>query len=117
VAEPASFRAMVAAAMSEDELEDNILKAAKFLGWVAVHHRPARTKDGEWRTAIKGQKGFPDLCLARDGVVLLRELKREKGKPSEGQVIWLEALGDFGGIWRPSDWLSGRIQHELRRTR
>jgi len=50
-------------------------------------------------------------------IPLLRELKREKGKTSPGQVIWLEALGDFGGIWRPSDWLTGRIQHELRRTR
>lgn len=112
-----SYRTAVAAAMSEDDLEDNVIKAAQFLGWVVVHHRPARTKDGEWRTAIKGQKGFPDLCLARDGRVLLRELKSEKGKTSPGQVIWLEALGDHGGIWRPSDWLSGRIQNELRRTR
>lgn len=117
MAEPASFRAMVAAAMSEDELEDAVIQAAQLQGWVVVHHRPARTADGQWRTAIKGQPGFPDLCLARDGVVLLRELKREKGKTSPGQVIWLEALGDHGGIWRPSDWLSGRIQHELRRTR
>jgi hypothetical protein len=112
-----AYLAALAKEMSEEQLEDNVLQAAQFLGWVAVHHRPARTKDGAWRTAIKGQKGFPDLCLARDGVVLLRELKREKGKTSEGQVIWLEALGDHGGIWRPSDWLSGRIQHELRRTR
>lgn len=117
MAEPSKYHRAAALAMSEDELEDNVLQAAQFLGWVAVHHRPARTKDGEWRTAIKGQKGFPDLCLARDGVVLLRELKRERGKTSPGQVIWLEALGDHGGIWRPSDWLSGRIQHELRRTR
>lgn len=108
---------VLARAMSEDELEDNILKAAKLLGWVAVHHRPARTASGEWRTAIKGDAGFPDLCLARDGVVLLRELKRETEKPRPAQVLWLEALGDHGGIWRPSDWLSGRIQHELRRTR
>jgi hypothetical protein len=112
-----SYRVAVAAAMSEEELEDAVIEAAQFLGWTVVHHRPARTKDGEWRTAIKGQKGFPDLCLARDGTVLLRELKREKGKTSPGQVIWLEALGDHGGIWRPSDWLSGRIQHELRRVR
>lgn len=112
-----AYHRAAALAMSEDDLEDNVMRAAELLGWTAVHHRPARTKDGEWRTAIKGQKGFPDLCLARDGQVLLRELKREKGKTSPGQVIWLEALGDFGGIWRPSDWLTGRIQHELRRTR
>lgn len=112
-----AYLAALARDMSEDELEDAVIEAAQLLGWVAVHHRPARTADGHWRTAIKGQKGFPDLCLARDGVVLLRELKREKGKPTPDQVTWLEALGDHGGIWRPSDWLSGRIQHELRRTR
>lgn len=103
--------------MSEGELEDNIIEAAHLCGWMVVHHRPARTADGSWRTAIKGDPGFPDLVLARDGQVLLRELKREKEKPRPNQVTWLEALGDHGGIWRPSDWLSGRIQHELRRTR
>lgn len=113
---PATYRE-AALAMPEEELEDNVLQLAKLLGWVAVHHRPARTADGGWRTAIKGQKGFPDLVLARDGQVLFRELKRQKGKPTAEQEIWLEALGDFGGIWRPQQWLDGTIQSELRRTR
>lgn len=103
-------------AMSEDQLQTIVMETAKLLGWVVVHHRPARTADG-WRTAIQGQKGFPDLVLARDGEVMFRELKRQKGKPDEGQIIWLEALGEYGGIWRPADWFSGRIQNELRRTR
>jgi hypothetical protein len=105
-----------ALAMSEEELQDAVIQAAQLQGWVVVHHRPARTEKG-WRTAVQGQKGFPDLVLARDGRVLFRELKTTKGKPTANQEIWLEALGDLGGIWRPADWLSGRIQHELRRTR
>jgi hypothetical protein len=111
---PTTYRE-AAEAMSEDDLQDAVMQVAELLGWVVVHFRPARTAEG-WRTALTGQKGFPDLVLARDGRVLFRELKSAKGKPSDDQVIWLEALGDFGGIWRPSDWLSGRIQHELRRT-
>lgn len=102
--------------MSEDELKAAVIEAAQLQGWCVMHQRPARTAKG-WRTAIEGDAGFPDLVLARDGVVLLRELKREKEKPRPDQVTWLDALGDHGGVWRPSDWLSGRIQHELRRTR
>ncbi len=116
MAKPATYRE-AALAMSEDELEDAVIHAAQLQGWVVVHHRPARTKDGEWRTAIKGQKGFPDLCLARDGRVLFRELKSAKGTLTPDQLLWLEALGDHGGVWRPQQWLDGTIQNELRRTR
>jgi len=114
VRKPATYRE-AAAAMSEDELQDNVMQTAALYGWVVVHHRPARTADGG-RTAIQGQKGFPDLVLARDGRVLFRELKSAKGKPTADQLIWLEALGDLGGVWRPQQWLDGTIQSELRRT-
>ncbi|GAB3156427.1 hypothetical protein GCM10027258_62850 [Amycolatopsis stemonae] len=111
---------VLAKAMSEDELEDNVIEAAKLQGWLVVHHRPARVRgdDGEdqWRTAIKGDTGFPDLVLARGGRVLLRELKRQTAKPRLDQARWLEELGDHGGVWRPLDWLTGRIQNELRRN-
>lgn len=115
VKKPATYRE-AALAMSEEELQDAVIEAAQLQGWVCVHHRPARTEAG-WRTAIQGQKGFPDLVLARDGRVIFAELKSAKGKPTADQLIWLEALGDLARLWRPADWLSGRIQHELRRTR
>lgn len=111
---PATYRE-AAEAMSEDDLQDAVMQMAELLGWVVVHFRPARTEKG-WRTAVQGQKGFPDLVLARDGRVLFRELKTTKGKPTVDQEIWLEALGDLGAIWRPQQWLDGTIQHELRRT-
>lgn len=103
--------------MSEDELQDMVIKTATLYGWRVIHHRPALTKDGEYRTAMQGHPGFPDLALARDGRVLLVELKSAKGKPSDDQTLWLDAAGDNGRLWAPKDWTSGTIQHELRRVR
>jgi hypothetical protein len=59
---------------------------------------------------MSGDPGFPDLVLARGGVVLHVELKSEKGKVRPEQSEWLAELG--GEIWRPSDWPG--IQERLR---
>jgi hypothetical protein len=67
-------------------------------------------KDGQWRGS--GPKGKPDLTLARGGVVLLAELKRETGKPSPEQLEWLEALGEHGRLWKPRD--AGAIMETLK---
>lgn len=100
--------------LSEDELQTRILKTAELYGWRVIHHRAARTAKG-WRTAMQGHPGFPDLVLARDGVVIVAELKSRTGKADEDQQLWLEALGDHARLWRPADWPA--IQNELRRHR
>ena len=64
-------------------------------GWLVAHFRPARTERG-WRTP--GQydaQGFPDLAIARNGVVDLIEVKSGRGRISEHQTRWLEASGGF----------------------
>jgi len=86
----------------------------EFYGWRCAHFRPARTAQG-WRTPMQGDVGVPDLILARDGQVLLAELKSARGQPSADQELWLEALGAHARLWRPADWPA--IQNELRRTR
>ncbi len=104
-----------AATMTEEELQNNIIKLAQVLGWLVHAELKARVKkDGQevWRTQVQGTKGYPDLTLARDRVLLLRELKSEKGKVSDEQAEWLEESG--GKIWRPSSWLSGQVEKELR---
>ena len=88
-------------AWSEDELKEWVLGEAQRGGWLFVHFRPARTDRG-WRTAMEGDKGFPDLVLARGGVVILAELKSEKGRVSPDQEYWIKAAG--AQVWRPSDW-------------
>ena len=102
------------AELSEEDLQTRIIDAAEAYGWRVIHHRAAKTGKG-WRTAMQGHPGFPDLVLARDGVVLVAELKSRRGQPTDAQKLWLEALGDHARLWRPADWPA--IQNELRRTR
>ena len=80
-------------------------------GWRWTHSRPARTDKG-WRTAISGDKGFPDYTAGRlkegRARVLFAELKSETGKETEDQAIWRQLLERCPGVemylWKPSDW-------------
>lgn len=61
--------------------------------------------------------GWPDLVLVRDGALMFRELKTERGRLTADQRDWLSALqvaGQDVGVWRPADWLNGTIEAELR---
>ena len=99
---PAEWRRQAMAEWSETEFLDEVIAQALARGWHVFHPRPARTDQG-WRTAGQGTPvGFPDLTLARGGVVLFRELKSERGEPTDSQREWLAATG--GRVWRPSDW-------------
>ena len=90
--------------MSEDEFKSRVIDTAKHHGWRVHHTRPARTTQG-WRTPVEGHAGLPDLVLARDGLVILAELKSDTGDVSDDQGLWLEAAGPSGRLWRPADWL------------
>ena len=111
MAEPVEARGM-----SERELQDAVLELAKRLGWRTAHFRPALTQTGRWVTAVQGDgAGFPDLVLARWGVVLFVELKAAKGRVSPAQAIWHGVLPkDSVFVWRPCDWLDGTIETVLR---
>ena len=89
---------------SEDSFSSWLLDCAHTYGWLANHTRPGITvKNGEkvYRTALQGDKGCQDWTLARDGVVLLIELKSESGKLSPEQIQWQKAANGF--VFRPSD--------------
>lgn len=94
-------------AMSEEDLQQQILQLARLEGWLAHHTRPARTDKG-WRLPLQGDPGYPDLTLAHpDGLVVIAELKRERGKPTEQQEAWLDTMNGaelYSTLWRPSDW-------------
>lgn len=89
--------------MTEDEWTRWVIEAAKWRGWMVTHFRPAKLQSGRWATPLSGHKGFPDLALAKGGRVLLRELKTDRGVLSPEQKVWLAALGEHGGVWRPRD--------------
>lgn len=111
----------MARAMSEDDLLEAVLESASTYGWLAFHPRPARVRaEGRetYRTAMQGDPGFPDLVLSHPKAgVLFRELKSERGTVDLDQQVWLAALADGGAnvaVWRPTDWISGLIDAELR---
>ena len=89
--------------MSEAELLTTVIALAQRLGWMVSHFRASRTLTG-WATPVQGDKGFPDLVLARggrtdrDGRLLFLELKSEKGKMAEEQTRWRGELYSAGAV-------------------
>jgi hypothetical protein len=106
--------------VTERQLQDAVIECARTLGWRVAHFRPAMTAKG-WRTPVEADgAGFPDLFMVhwKNGMAPYAiELKSERGKVRPEQQDWLDALfrvGCYTAVWRPSDWLSGRIERELR---
>lgn len=101
--------------LGEEDFKRRVIETAQTYGWLVAHFRPARTKTG-WRTPVEADgAGFPDLVLARDGVVLLAELKSETGRVDVEQQRWIDALGLYARVWRPRDW--DAVLRELSRPR
>lgn len=90
--------------MSEQDFQGRVIDYAHLHRWHVWHQRPAQVRNGRWASAGTGDPGLPDLVLARDGVVLLAELKRHGGRTSPGQRGWLQALGGHGRLWTPDQW-------------
>ena len=89
--------------MTEEQWLSRVLETACLHGWRCQHVRPARTARG-WRTPVQGHVGAPDLLLARDGVLLVAELKSDRGRLGPGQREWLDAAGAHARLWKPQDW-------------
>lgn len=86
---------------------------AKSLGFHLTYH----THDSR-----RSNPGFPDLVLlnARSGRLIFVELKAQSGRVRPEQETWINALragGHTAELWRPADWLSGRIMDVLRGVR
>jgi hypothetical protein len=80
-----------------------VIKVAKLYGWKVHHSRPAPRQSGGYSTPIQGDKGLPDLVLARDGDVIFAELKTNAGRLTRDQKEWLQHFGERGHVWRPRD--------------
>lgn len=68
-----------------------VVDYARLRGWQVAHVRDSRGQDTD---------GLPDLILARNGLVILAELKSETGDVRTKQREWLGASGNH--LWRPS---------------
>ena len=101
---PATYRAMQAAQMREDALQAQVEQIARSLGWLVYHTHDSR----------RSAAGFPDVVAVhpRRGRIVWAELKSGKGRVSDAQHEWLDALTEAGAevyVWRPADLLSGAI--------
>lgn len=85
---------------SELACQVTIVEAAQWHGWRVHAERAARRADGEWRTAIQGNVGFPDLVLVKGPRLLFVELKRKPNFLTEDQSIWGHRLSAAGADWR-----------------
>lgn len=93
-------------------MQTGIIDMAHLFGWRVAHFRPVKTPTG-YRTPVQADgAGFPDLVLARNGVVLFRELKIGTRVLDYAQRDWQTALGEHAGIWRDSDY-PDNIRREL----
>lgn len=95
--------------MPEAVLQEHVRSACKRLGVLHWHHkRPKGT-----------EPGWPDSFMVGPAGILVRELKVEdprKGKVTGPQQEALDAMAAQGldtGVWRPSDWISGRVTDEI----
>jgi hypothetical protein len=87
--------------LTEEQFYHQVVDLAHIFGWKVAHFRPAQTSKG-WRTPVGADgRGFPDLVLAKDSVILFAELKSETGKASPEQGEWLKILNGY--LWKPSD--------------
>lgn len=103
----ADYRQRLILGWGEKQLQAQVVQLAKVQGWMCYHTWDSR----------RSEPGWPDLAMVHpERGFILRELKAEKGRVSKAQHTWLHQLiaaDQDAAIWRPRDWISGRIQREL----
>jgi hypothetical protein len=98
--------------MTEADFLAAVLDLARYRHWRVAHFRPALTQTGRWLTPMTGDRGYPDLTLARGGRVIHAELKAATGRMGPGQQEWADAIGETWRLWRPA--ALDEIARELR---
>ena len=106
--------------MSEGELQRGIINCAEVWGWRVYH-----VSNVQGRLRAHTSPGYPDLTLVHDqwGIFVYAELKNDKGKLSDEQMAWGNAIASAARhipyhvihcLWRPEhyddviEFLAGR---------
>ena len=104
----AQYQKLLAANMSETELQVNVVGLAEAHHFLHYHTHDSR----------RSPAGFPDLTLVHKhtGRLIFAELKTEKGWASPQQRLWLTSLQRSPAevfLWKPRHLLTGEILHIL----
>lgn len=103
---PANGLHLLAAQMSEADLQTAIIQRADRLQLLSYHTHNSR----------RSRAGFMDLVIAGPHGGVFWELKTEIGKTSVEQDAWLDMMARAGfaaAVRRPSHLLSGQVDREL----
>lgn len=105
--------------ITERDYQTQIVQLARMTGWAVFHHHDSRRQvaPGVF-VGDKDAKGFPDLILLRPPQVLVIEVKRELGKTTPEQDVWLRRWSECGItalVARPSNW--PEVERAIRSTR
>ena len=110
---------MTVPVISEAAFQSAVLDFAGLNGWKAMHMADSRREVVRKKTGARlfvGDRlarGWPDLTLVRGGVMVLAELKSERGRLSPEQREWLDALRIVAAaapgvvlvrVWTPASW-------------
>lgn len=92
--------------MLEKDFQNAVMELARFLGWKVLHFSDSRrqVRPGVF-VGDKDAAGWPDLFLVRERCIAM-ELKAPKGKTTDKQEEWLDALDKAGiptYVFRPAD--------------
>ena len=104
--------------MKGKELQDSIVELARMRGWRCAHFSPGRVgPKNNWITNYAyDSKGFPDLVLVRDRVVVI-EVKGDGDTLKQEQQQWGEAFRNAGSefyVATPKAWREGFIDKVLK---
>ena len=94
----------------EAELQGECIAIAQDRGWMVKPSSQGSKQGGRPQRAMRNgtSNGFPDLTIARNGVVLFAELKMDRGEPTAAQLRWSAHLPNWF-IIRPADLGDGRF--------
>lgn len=113
-----AFHALLARDESEEHFQAWLVDLAKHVGLRVYHtrqvatcprgHGPVRCHCGARAIAQGSDAGWPDLVLGRADppLLVIPELKSERGRATPDQLVWLAILranGVAAPLWRPSD--------------
>ena len=95
----------------EAAFQSAVIRCATVYGWLYYHTADSR----------RSAAGYPDLHFAHrrnEAPPFFAELKADKGKVSDAQRMWIDALGLHydAAIYRPDDWRELRAKLHLSRT-